>query len=326
VSSDDEVTLRGGERYYDSFSDQNADERGTLETMETADDDRPFGISSDPGPSRHRSEFRGERDRRTAFEDDHSFQRPELSDFGRNVRHAVVDGLVSLSHARAENSAIFQTALPSSEGTAAEARAIGSAAAPRAATDAAAVMQAVTDAAALLQAALGTAAALQAGIGSAAAPQAARGSATEPRTAVGTAAAPQHRPPQDAQCLQYTGLQYGSRAAVAVARQLMSTGEQLPPSVDNATAPQAADPALAEAEPRYWTARQAEAAALAAERCSRMDSAQHTDTATRNSLGRIPNALSVHAMPNMAFSSCNELGKNGTYTVPSDATRTATQH
>jgi len=75
-------------------------------------------------------------------------------------------------------------------------------------------------------------------------------------------------------------------AAVAVARQIMSTDAQLPPSIDTASPPQqqAADPALAEAEPQYWTARQAEAA-LGTERRLCMDSSR-TGNVIRNSLGR----------------------------------------
>jgi len=60
VSFDDEVTLRDGERYYESFSDRFAEVRGPLVTIDRVndDDDRPFGTSSDPGPSRHKSVLR----------------------------------------------------------------------------------------------------------------------------------------------------------------------------------------------------------------------------------------------------------------------------
>lgn len=122
---------------------------------------------------------------------------------------------------------------------------------------------------------------------------------------------------QNAQLPHLAGVQHGSHSAVAVARQLMTASEQLPRRTE--TVPRNAAPACAELprrtvtdviqrvaasaltedESRYWTARQAEAA-LAAERCSRMDSSRNGNV-IRNSLGRIPNDLSVHAMPNMAF-------------------------
>jgi len=100
MSSDDEVTISDGERFYDSF----ADVRGTFVTIDRADDnddnDRPFGISSDPGPSRLRSVFGGEMDRRPALEVHSSFRGPELSDFDQMARMDAVAGSLSLSQTR----------------------------------------------------------------------------------------------------------------------------------------------------------------------------------------------------------------------------------
>ena len=110
MSSDDEVTISDGERFYDSF----ADVRGTFVTIDRADDnddnDRPFGISSDPGPSRLRSVFGGEMDRRPALEVHTSFRGPELSDSDQMARMDAVEGLLSLSRTRVDNPAIFDAA------------------------------------------------------------------------------------------------------------------------------------------------------------------------------------------------------------------------
>ena len=49
-------------------------------------------------------------DRRPAFEVHSSFRGPELSDFDQMARNDAVEGLLSLSQTRSDNSAIFQTA------------------------------------------------------------------------------------------------------------------------------------------------------------------------------------------------------------------------